>query len=158
MDVVARRHGDLGEELRPVFARYDVLDEILVRRSYVKEPEHRFFMALLLNVEGRERIFGLIKQRFPDADPVEKVLDWIFDLSQTRVVMGMETANALGIPDFAQTEMFALEHMLLGKSDDEVKRAFAAESNDASTERIENAIAVIRSSAIFRALLTADGG
>ena len=64
----------------------DRLEEILRLRSFVTNAEHRFFLALLLNVEGRENIFPLIKQRYPDADPVEKVLDWVFELSETRVM------------------------------------------------------------------------
>lgn len=153
LDIVAKRHGASGDAMRPVFERYDVLDEIINRRAYVKESEHRFFLALLLNVEGRERIFGLIKQRFPEADPVEKVLDWVFDLAQTRVV-GIETSNALGIPDFGEPEMFALENLLHGKSDDEVAAAFSEENAATPPDAILSAIAKLRGSVMFRPLLS----
>jgi hypothetical protein len=142
VDVVAKRHGEAGEALRPVFERYDILDEIVARRAYVTNAEHRFFLALLLNVEGRERIFALIKQRFPDVDPIEKVLDWVFDLGQTRVV-GIENSNALGIPDFGEPEMSALEDLLNGKTDDEMGEVNA------------DALSRIRSSVIFRPLMSA---
>lgn len=111
LSTVERIHGEAGKALRLVFAHQDRLDEIVKRRSYVTEPDHRFFMALLLNVEGRERIFSLIKQRYADADPIEKVLDWTFDLAQTRV-LGTENTNALGIADFGDDEMTALEKLL----------------------------------------------
>ena len=66
--------------------------------------------------------FRLIKQRFPEVDPVEKILDWVFDLAETRVV-GVEATNALGIPDFGETEMFVLEDLLRRiKRDDEIRR------------------------------------
>ena len=106
-------------------------------------------MALLLNVDERERIFDLIRHRFRDADPIEKVLDWIFDLAGTRVV-GVETSNALGIPDFGEAEMFVLENFLHGKSDDAIRQAFAAENPGVE---IGDAIARVRGSVIFKPLL-----
>src|SRR5438445_51763 len=78
VEVARKRFGTAGEALPGIFERYDVLDEILIRRGYVTEPEHRFFMALLLNVDGRERILSLVQQRYKDIDPIEKVLDWVF--------------------------------------------------------------------------------
>ena len=152
LEIVAKRHGPAGEIFKPVFERQDMLDEIVDRRGFVTNPEHRFFMALLLNVDERERIFSLIKQRFPDADPIEKVLDWTFDLAQTRVV-GVETSNALGIPDFGEPEMFALENLLNGKTDDEVRQTFVAENPGAEETAIGESIVKIRSSVIFRPLV-----
>lgn len=150
LEIVRKRHGTAGETLTGVFAHMDRLDEILTRRNFVTNPEHRFFMALLLNVDVRERIFGLIKHRFPDVDPIEKVLDWVFDLAGTRVV-GVETSNALGIPDFGEREMFVLENLLHGKTDEEITQAFAAENPGVE---IGDAISKIREAVIFRALLS----
>jgi len=135
LSIVAKRHGTPGQELTAVFAHFDMLDEIVGRRNYVTDSEHRFFMALLLNVDGRERILQLISQRFPDGDPVEKILDWVFDLAQTRV-LGLETSNALGIPEFGDAEMSALEHVLRG----------TVQADDEATTKIRNAV-------IFRPLL-----
>ncbi len=149
LDVVRERHGALGDTLAAVFDHRDRLDDILNRRDFVTNPEHRFFMALLLNVDERTRILGLVKHRFPDMDPVEKVLDWVFDLAETRVV-GVETPNALGIPDFGDPEMFVLENMLHGKTDEEIRQAFSAENPGAE---IGEAIAKIRDAVIFRPLV-----
>ncbi len=88
-----------------------------------------------------------------DADPIEKVLDWTFDLAQTRVV-GVETSNALGIPEFGEREIFVLENLLHGKTDDEVRQVFAEENPDANAVDIGQSIAKIRSAVIFRPLLT----
>ncbi len=149
LSVVRERHGALGDTLAAVFDHRDRLDDILNRRDFVTNPEHRFFMALLLNVDERTRILGLVKHRFPDTDPVEKVLDWVFDLAETRVV-GVETPNALGIPDFGDPEMFVLENMLHGKTDEEIRQAFSAENPGAE---IGEAIAKIREAVIFRPLV-----
>lgn len=153
LDVVSRRHGAAGEIFAPIFERFDMIDDIVRRRGVVTNPEHRFFMALLMNVDSRERIFSLIKQRFPDADPVEKVLDWTFDLAETRVV-GIETSNALGIPDFGEVEMFVLENLLKDKTDDEIVKIYGEEKPSAEPTVITDAITKIRGAVIFRPLLS----
>ena len=150
LDIVVARHGSAGESLRAVFAYIDVLDEIINRRGFVTDPEHRFFMALLLNVDDRGRIFDLIKHRFPDADPIEKILDWVFDLAEIRLI-GVDTSNAIGIENFGDAEMFALEHLLRGRLDDEIRQTFAAENPGAD---IGEAIAKIRNAVIFRPLVS----
>lgn len=149
LDVVNRRHGKNGEIFKPIFDRLAAIDEIVNRRSFVTNPEHRFFMALLMNVDDRSRIFSLIRQRFPDADPVEKVLDWVFDLAETRVI-GVETSNALGIPNFGDAEMFVLESILNEKTNDEISAAYASENPGLDAAE---AIAKVRRAAIFRPLL-----
>lgn len=152
MDIARKRFGTAGEALPAIFERYDVIDEILIRRGYVTEPEHRFFMALLMNVNGRERILSLVQQRYKDVDPIEKVLDWVFDLGQTRVV-GMADANALGIPDFGEAEMFVIEHLLKDKTDAEIEKEFSTANPNADAAAATDAIAKIRGAVIFRPLL-----
>lgn len=149
LNVVKQRHGEKGEVFLPIFDRLDTIDEIVKRRNFVTNPEHRFFLALLMNVDGRAGVFSLVKQRCPDADPVEKILDWVFDLAETRVV-GIETSNALGISNFGDTEMFVLENILNGKSDDQIIQSFAAENPGSD---VGEAIKKIRSASIFRPLL-----
>lgn len=144
LEAVEERHGEDAAMIRRVFAHYDIIDEILIRRGYVTQPELRFFLALLMNLDSRDAIFALIRQRFPDTDPVEKVLDWIFDLAQTRI-FGVEGANAIGIAEFGDAEMTVLEEMLRGRPDDEI-----AAENSANSAAVEK----IRGSAIFRPLMT----
>jgi hypothetical protein len=153
LDLAAERHGRHGSVFAPVFARLDMLDEMVQRRGFVTDPEQRFFLALLLNVDGRDRVFELIRQRVPDADPLEKVLDWVFDLGQTRV-LGLDNSNALGIPGFGEPEMFALEHMLGGRSDHEIKDLFATETAVTDSGVITEAIFRIRNSVIFQPLMS----
>jgi len=152
LDVVSGRHGAAGEIFKPIFDRFDVIDEIMRLRGFVSNPEHRFFMALLMNVDSRERIFSLIKQRFHETDPVEKILDWVFDLAETRVV-GIEATNALGIPDFGDAEMFVLENLLKGIPDAEIAELYAAENPEMGAAAAD-AIAKIRAAVVFRPLLS----
>lgn len=152
LEIARKKHGRVADVLEPVFEYIDMVDEIVDRRKAVTNPEHRFFLALLMNVDGRERIFSLIKQRYPDAEPIDKVLDWVFELAETRVI-GSDTSKALGIADFGSTDLFALEHLLRDKSDDEIKAEFAVENPDADTSVIEAALARLRDAVILRPLL-----
>lgn len=155
LEIVARRHGEKAKDLEAVFAHRDALNEIVRRRGFVTDPELRFFLALLLNVQGRERIFSMIGERFPEADPVEKILDWSHDLAQTRVV-GLNTSNALGIDGFDDFDLTVLENMLRGRSDDVLRESLVA---DYGSERVEAAglddrLERIRRSVIFQPLFT----
>ncbi len=120
MAIVKKRHGEVSDVFEKVFAHQEKLNEIINRRHYITDAEQRFFLALLLNVAGRENIFALIKQKYTDADPMDKALDWIFDLSQTKV-MGSNVPNALGIEGFDDFDLFILENMLKDKTDKELK-------------------------------------
>ena len=139
LKLVCERYGERGEELRRVFARMDRLDEILKRPSFVTNPEHRFFLALLLNVDGKENIFSLIKQRYPDDDPVEKILDWVLELSETRV-MAANSSNALGIENFGPFDLFILENLLRDRGLDDMKTSI---KNDYAAGQAETLIAAM---------------
>ena len=152
LDIVERRHGDAGRALRPVFERYDTLEEIVRRRNLVTDTEHRFFLALLLNIESRAPILDIIKTRFPNSEPLNKILDWTYDLANTRIA-GDEKVTALGIADFGDIDLYVFEQMLNGRSGDEIASAFLA---DHGTPTAEHALAQkesrIREAIIFRPL------
>lgn len=156
LEIAKKKHGSLAECLPQVFAHHAKVEEIVNRRGYVNDPEQRFFLALLMNVEGREQIFSLIKQRFPDAEPLDKVLDWVFDLSQTKV-LGSNIPNALGIADFGDLDLFILENMLKNTSDGEMRNALQTEYgiDDITTleQSLSNKKEQIRQSVIIQPLL-----
>ena len=155
-EIVKKRHGKLAEMILPIFAHQDKIQEFISRRSYVTNPEHRFFFALLLNVDGKERILSLIKERFSDAEPIEKVLDWTTELAQTKV-MGLNIPNALGVANFDDFDSFILEDMLKGVSDEEIKKNLVAEMSNQNPEGAEKDIAgrieKIRNSTVLQPLL-----
>lgn len=153
LEVVRERHGERANVFPKVFEHIDKLDEILRQRSFVTDAEHRFFLALLLNVEGRERIFSLVKERFPDSEPLDKVLDWTFDLAQTRV-LGANTSNALGIKDFDDTDLFILENLLQDKPEAEIGQTLETEYGAANLENLPERIEKIKKSVIFQPLLS----
>jgi hypothetical protein len=152
MEMVSQRHGERANVFPKVFAHLEKLDEILRRRGFVTEPEHRFFLALLLNVEGREQIFSLVKDRFPAHEPLDKVLDWIFDLAQTRV-LGEKIPNALGIADFDDTDLFILENLLQDKQTDEIQTILENEYGSGKIENFSARIERLQKSVILQPLL-----
>jgi hypothetical protein len=147
--IVEKRHGKTAEILRPVFDYMDFNGQLIDKRKFVAEPEQRFLFALLLNIDDREHILEIVRQRYPDEDAVEKVLDWLFDLSQTRV-LGQET-NVLGF-DLGAAEMFAVEGILRGKRDDEIAAEFEKESAGSDPQVIHEAIETVRKTATLRPL------
>jgi hypothetical protein len=150
LQLVEARHGRTAEIIRPVLNYLEMQQQLVDKRKFVTEPVHRFFFALLLNLDDREHILEIVRQRYPDEDAVEKVLDWLFDLSQTRVI-GQDT-NVLGL-DLGPAELFALEGAVRGKKDDEIVAEFAGESPEADPAVIHAALEKIRSAITLRPLL-----
>lgn len=152
-EISKKRHGESVDIFPEIFAFREWQGEMIKRRGYVTDAEHRFFFALLLNVEGKKRIFGLIKQRFPESEPLEKVLDWTFDLAQTRVV-GTNTQNGLGIADFDDLDMFVLESLLKDNTEEQlrtsIKSEYLPEKLPSVLEKLDGSLLKIREAAIFR--------
>jgi hypothetical protein len=148
-------HGDLIDLAVPVFEEQLRQNDIVQRRSTITSDEHRFFLALLLNVPDREKILELVKQRFPETDPVEKILDWVEELSQTRV-LGSKEGNALGIEGFGDDHIFVLEQLLRGKSLAEIRELSQSEEYQrfaALGDQLETLAGALQNSPLFKTML-----
>ena len=155
VEIVKRRHGAKAARLNEIFEYRDRINDLVKRRGYVTNPEHRFFFALLLNVEGRSRMLSLVKERFPEADPIDKILDWTYDLAQTRVV-GVNTPNALGLENFDDLDLSILENLLRGRSEAETLKALSGEYSEEKLNAADadGKLSRIRNSVIFQPLLS----
>lgn len=151
MDIALERHGARAERLKEVFEVSDRQNYIVRQRAVVTNPDHRFFLALLLNVDGRERIFALVRQRYPATDAADKVLDWLFDLSQTRVV-GTAMQSVLDIPDFGDVDIAILEAVFAGKDDDAVFADITAQGSKMEADGFARRMDVLRSANLLRPL------
>lgn len=156
LKIVRDRHGAKAEVFADVFAHREFETDIVRRRSYVTDPEHRFFLALILNIEGRERIFSLIKQRFPDAEPLDKVLDWTFDLANTRIA-GSNIPNALGIENFDEGDLLILELLLKGETAEKIESQLREQKAEIVLRDLDARIAKIREAVMFGPLLSERG-
>ena len=151
-------HGELTDLVLPVLEEQERQMSIINRRGTITKDGHRFFLALLLNIPSREKILELVKQRHPDQEPVETVLDWVEELGRTRVLGSKET-NALGLPEFDDCYVFVLECLLQGLGLEEINRKASAQyppENAAELKtRIPALMETLRESILFKSLLAA---
>ncbi len=156
LEIACHRHGEKAEVFSVIFAHRTMQNDIIRKRSYITDPEHRFFFALLLNIEGKEQIFQLVTERFPESVPLEKVLDWTFNLSQTRVA-GTDKQNALGVEVFDDLDILVLEKLLGDKTVDEIKadlrKEYPAEKLENILQELDARLTKITEATIFRSLL-----
>ena len=120
LDRARRKHGELADLLLPVLEERWREGEITRRRAEIKGEEHRFFLALLLNVPERTTLLRLVKERFPDNDAVDLIVGWVRELSGTKI-FGSKEPNVLGIGEFDDSHLSVLEGLLRGLIVEEIK-------------------------------------
>lgn len=96
------KHGALAQGVQATLAECLRRDCISQMRYHIENPEHRFFLALLMNVENRQDIDSLITARFPDKPPAETILGWAGELIES-TEFGVSLLDAsfpeeLGVP------------------------------------------------------------
>jgi hypothetical protein len=126
LDRARVRHGDLAERLLPVYEEKWRQNDIARRRDQIKGEDHRFFLALLLNVPDRATMLRLIGERFPDRDPIELVVSWISELSATKI-FGSHEPNVLGIGEFDEGHLFVFREFLRGGTSEQIEARVATE-------------------------------
>jgi hypothetical protein len=155
------KHGELVEGFQAVFEERERQFEIVRRRQFISREEHRFLLALLLNVPDRSMLLELVGARFPDADPVETLINWIEDLSNTKVFDSSE-ANVLGIDNFDADSLFVLECLFRDLSPEEMKKQFKLEYAAAATSEREGKLKGqaqnLLASTLFKPLFSASDG
>jgi hypothetical protein len=115
------RHGLLTDLLPPVFAEKQRQNDITKRRGMIEGRGHRFFLALLLNVPERTMVLDLIRQKFPEADPVELAVGWIKEMAAIRI-FGSPEPNVLGIKNFEPSHLTVFEGLLRGLSIGDIEK------------------------------------
>lgn len=88
-------------------------------RGLVVDSQYRFFLALLLNIDDRTLILDLVKQRFPDRDPIDCVCNWVKELSNMDD-NGATGTNILGVEGFSNLHLQVFRHLLQGISIEEL--------------------------------------
>jgi hypothetical protein len=87
-----KKHGSIAAGVRASLEEDFRRGIIKDFRSQILDPEHRFFLALLMNAPTRADLLALVARRFPKHDPTAVVLRWIDELTQ-------ESENGLTILD-----------------------------------------------------------
>jgi hypothetical protein len=104
-------HGDLVDVIRPVLDEDERLRIVRSRRNAISDEGLRFLLALLLTVPEKHHVLRLVRQRVPDRDAVDVVVEWVDQLAHVKAFDSQE-ANILGIDGFGPAHLTALDHAL----------------------------------------------
>ena len=142
------RHGADIDAVRPVLDEVRREAMLVAQRDKIRNPEHRFFLALLLTVPSRDAICDLIRKAYPAEDPFERIMRWVGELSG-RQLLGLEADR---------TNLSIFRHLLDGASPAEVVKQLSAEYSREEVEPMASAIEEhcgrIQRLAAFRPLFT----
>jgi hypothetical protein len=148
------KHGEIVDLLPAVFAEEQRQRDITKRRGMIEGEDHRFFLALLLNVPDRATVLDLIKQKYPDADAVELAVGWINELSKIRI-FGSPEPNVLGLKDFNEDYLFIVRGLLQGLTDDEINSQAATDPAVAGKQKsVADVTDQIRRSPLFKIIFS----
>ena len=109
-EVFRQKHGALADYVAPTLEEIVRRDGLAALRSSITDVEHRFFLALLLNVPGRAELLAMVAQRFPGA-PVETILRWAGELGESSET-GTWLLDAPFPGDEPEVVLAALRHLL----------------------------------------------
>jgi hypothetical protein len=118
-----QKHGELALGVHDTLTESLRRETISQMRHFIVNPEHRFFLALLMNVQNRTDIFALITQRFPDSSPIETILGWAEELIEPNdfgiTLLDAVFPETIDIDIEEQPQLFiaALKHALEGNAD-----------------------------------------
>ncbi|NOT63787.1 MAG: hypothetical protein HOP19_26530, partial [Acidobacteria bacterium] len=151
-----RRHGALVDLIPDVFEEARRQNNLTHRRGQITGAEHRFFLALLLNVPNRQRVLEMIAQRFPQTDPLDQIAEWVESLAHTKV-WGSSEPNVLGIENYDDDYALVLRCLFQGMTFAQTLEAFATETSAEEAaefrDELESLYSTIRNSMIFKAAL-----
>lgn len=123
----------------------DLLSRTVIdMRHRLHDPDHRFLLALLLNVFDRKKLLDLVQREFGITDPVDQVMHWIAEMTGNTD----RFANLIGL-DFSATELQMVNHMFRGAGRDDIFAIFSERFGAAEVERQREAVG-----ALFSALKT----
>jgi hypothetical protein len=77
-----KKHGSLAAGVAATLQEEVRRNVIKSLRSSITEPEHRFFLALLMNAPTGADLLRLVTQRFPKQSPMDVVMRWAQELME----------------------------------------------------------------------------
>jgi hypothetical protein len=140
-------HGPRVRAIRAVIEERIRIDVINSRRAAVSDPDHRFLLALLLNLREKTAILDAIKKWYGVEDPYELLMRWVRQLSGT---------SRVGV-EFDELNTFLFERLLRGETIHEVLRSleakYAYEDVQHQKQELIRHCESLQSSEVFRSLL-----
>ncbi|MGJ8657496.1 MAG: hypothetical protein ACSHX6_13690 [Akkermansiaceae bacterium] len=80
LEIFENLHGELSKGVAATLAESLRREYISQMRYHIENPEHRFFLALLMNAQSSKDILTLISIRYPHQPPTETILRWAEEL------------------------------------------------------------------------------
>lgn len=77
-----RKFGALAEPIIWSLDENQRLTELRAVRERARRPDHRYFLALLMNVPSVARLLELVGQTYLDCNPIEKCAAWLSELTR----------------------------------------------------------------------------
>lgn len=130
-----QKHGELAMGVHATLTESLRRETITQMRHFIVNPEHRFFLALLMNVQNRIDILALINKRFSDSSPIETILGWAEELIEPNdfgiTLLDAVFPETLDIDIEEQSHLFivALKYALEGNADGELTEIQTALTN-----------------------------
>jgi len=156
LDRARRKHGDLADLLEPVFEEEWRQADIIRRRAEIKSEEHRFLLALLLNVPERTRMLELVKEKFPEAEAIDLVVSWVRELSGMRT-FGSKEPSVLGRQQLIDGHFIVLKRLLAGLTVERIKACAASEVQLTNGgPPIEEMVDHLKALPMFKGILSAN--
>jgi hypothetical protein len=156
-EAARRRHGSLVDFIAPVLGEGQRQFTLVDLRRHVTGGEDRFFLALILNVPHRRQVLDLLRQRWPDKDPVEAVCERVAHLSTVKSLR-LREHGLLGARDFGEAHLLVLRQLLEGRADEEIKSALrggpSADGAEKLTDRLDEVRTSFRNSILLGPLLS----
>ena len=98
-DAARARHGSRIDRLLTVIGEAEREEILISRRDRILDRDHRFLLALLINLSDRDAILSMIGQEYETTDPGALALQWLSDLSVEHVLgIEIDDLNALLLP------------------------------------------------------------
>jgi len=116
----SKKHGKLAAGIGATLEETVRRDFIKEMRGSITEPEHRFFLALLMNVTTRKDLLALVKKRFPKEKPTATLLRWAEELGRETdfgvAILDAHFPDTVNTLDEEQPDVFlaALQYFLEG--------------------------------------------
>jgi hypothetical protein len=151
LDELRSPHTELLERIRLHRDEARREDEIVQRRERIRSAEHRFFLALLLNVPSRAHILALVRAAYPGVPPLETVVRWVSELAGTRLDDGRDALDM----DLTPSELGVLTHVIEGATDDQVIARLRETPGDVEDREVRDFSEACRDSTLFRPLFRA---
>jgi len=79
--IFAQKHGSLADSVASTLREIIRRDQIVAMRGSIEDVDHRFFLALLLNVQNRAAILSMVGQRYP-GEAMDTIMGWAEELTQ----------------------------------------------------------------------------